>query len=510
MSQQGILSDPTSNFETLTGNTGGPVGPDGSGNINILGDGFLSVAGNPGSFTLTISDDGTVATTFTEDSGTATPLSNNINILGGTGVDTSGAGDTITIEAADAVPLLFTEDSGTATPALNNLNISGGNGIGTTGAGDTVTVAMESPFTGSFNFTAAVTANSFVTNNASTGLTISANEIEADGSNANIDIDLIPKGDGGTYTDRLKVNYGGATNAFTINGVSVDADVVACDSGGVTVIEYLANSISNTAATGPRILGARSRDAGGFTPSIVQNNDSLLDIYATGFDGTDYSTSAQIGMDVDGTPGNNDMPGRIVFYTSQNGTENLTEGMRIDSSQNIYFTQYTQNSLNYTGASGLQTELGPLTDGQLIIGATGGAPVAATLASADGSVTIANGTNSIDLSVTETSLSWNVETGTTEDLAADNGYIGNNAAGVTFTLPATASVGDTFIVTGLQASWTIAQNAGQTIYFGNQSTTTGAGGSLASTNARDVVEFICVVADTDFQVLSSIGNITVT
>jgi uncharacterized membrane protein YciS (DUF1049 family) len=42
--------------ETLTGNTGGAVGPDGSDNINVVGDGTtITVAGNPGTNTLTIS-----------------------------------------------------------------------------------------------------------------------------------------------------------------------------------------------------------------------------------------------------------------------------------------------------------------------------------------------------------------------------------------------------------------------------------------------------------------------
>jgi hypothetical protein len=44
----------TSNTNTLTGNTGGPVSPT-AGNINILGAGTVSVAGNPGTSTLTIS-----------------------------------------------------------------------------------------------------------------------------------------------------------------------------------------------------------------------------------------------------------------------------------------------------------------------------------------------------------------------------------------------------------------------------------------------------------------------
>ena len=39
---------------TLTGNAGGAVGPDGGGNINVLGAGDVTVTGNPGTNTLTI------------------------------------------------------------------------------------------------------------------------------------------------------------------------------------------------------------------------------------------------------------------------------------------------------------------------------------------------------------------------------------------------------------------------------------------------------------------------
>ncbi len=42
----------------LTGNSGGPVMPDGGGNINIVGSGDITVTGNPGTNTLTISDSG--------------------------------------------------------------------------------------------------------------------------------------------------------------------------------------------------------------------------------------------------------------------------------------------------------------------------------------------------------------------------------------------------------------------------------------------------------------------
>jgi hypothetical protein len=105
---------------------------------------------------------------------------------------------------------------------------------------------------------------------------------------------------------------------------------------------------------------------------------------------------------------------------------------------------------------------------------------------------------------------WSVETA---DMAAsaNHGYIANKAGTLTFTLPVTCAVGKTFRFTGINTAtgWKIAQNNGQTIYFGASATTTGAAGYLQSTAIRDGVEIVCVVADTDFNVVSSIGNITV-
>ncbi len=49
---------PVGEVTFLTGNTGGPVGPDGGGNINVLGAGAIAVAGNPGTNTLTITTSG--------------------------------------------------------------------------------------------------------------------------------------------------------------------------------------------------------------------------------------------------------------------------------------------------------------------------------------------------------------------------------------------------------------------------------------------------------------------
>lgn len=150
-----------------------------------------------------------------------------------------------------------------------------------------------------------------------------------------------------------------------------------------------------------------------------------------------------------------------------------------------------------------------LTNGQLLIGSTGADPVAATITAGAGiSVTVGAGTLTID---STNSVQWNSVSGTTQAMAVDSGYFANNAGATTLTLPTTAAVGDTIVVAQGSGggSWTIAQNNLQSIVYGNQTTTTGTGGSLASTANGDVVTLVCSVANTVFKVLSSVGNLAV-
>jgi hypothetical protein len=85
--------------ESLEGNSGGPVPPTGN-IIHVVGDGTtVTTVGNPGTSTLTIQAAGSVATTYDEDSGSATPSAGVLNIVGGTGITTQGSGNTVTINA---------------------------------------------------------------------------------------------------------------------------------------------------------------------------------------------------------------------------------------------------------------------------------------------------------------------------------------------------------------------------------------------------------------------------
>jgi hypothetical protein len=148
------------------------------------------------------------------------------------------------------------------------------------------------------------------------------------------------------------------------------------------------------------------------------------------------------------------------------------------------------------------------TDGQILIANTAStAPVWANVTSADSSVTITNGSGTIDLKTN--ALFWVEQTTTSVTMAENTCYITNNVALVTCTLPTTCAVGKRFILTGKGAGgWKIAQQAGQTIY-GATASTTGVGGSLASTATRDSVGLVCVTANVDFNVIESQGNLTI-
>lgn len=138
-----LLSSGSSTTETLTGNDGINVGPDGTGNINVVGDGStILTSGNAGTNTLTISVSEDVTTLYTTDAGNVTPSGGQINVFGANGISTAGAGNTITIANSDSVATVYTaNDATTATPSLGNLNVFGdGTLISTTAAGNTVTI----------------------------------------------------------------------------------------------------------------------------------------------------------------------------------------------------------------------------------------------------------------------------------------------------------------------------------------------------------------------------------
>jgi hypothetical protein len=252
MSQQGALSTASGGTDiTLTGNVGGVVEPDGAGNFTLEGTGFIVVTGNPGTNTLTWSDDGTVATTYDGDSGSATPSANTLTIAGGTGCSTSGASSTITINLDSSVPFSFPTDVGTAIPALNALSIAGGTGCTTSGAGSTVTVAVAATVPLSFagnSGTATPAANSLSV--------IGSGSLSVSGAGSTLTI----SGGGIVWeevtaaTKQMVVNKGYVANrataiTFTLPAAAAVGDVMRIGNYGVG-LSIIAQNAGQTVHTG--------------------------------------------------------------------------------------------------------------------------------------------------------------------------------------------------------------------------------------------------------------------
>jgi hypothetical protein len=146
----------------VTGNTGGPVGPaPTTNNVNIVGDGTtISVDGNPSTNTLTISSLGEAETTYTANTGTATPASGVLNVFGASGVTTTASGNTLIVETTGSVPTAFISNAGTAVPFSNALNVVGTGAITTSATGNTLTI-VGSGLISSINIQTFITSGTY-------------------------------------------------------------------------------------------------------------------------------------------------------------------------------------------------------------------------------------------------------------------------------------------------------------------------------------------------------------
>ena len=97
----------------------------------------------------------------------------------------------------------------------------------------------------------------------------------------------------------------------------------------------LAAGYTGNSAVGPRFALAKNRSADWSTQTIVASGDTLGDVEFQGSDGTNTIVGARITAAVDGTPGTNDMPGRLVFSTTADGASSPTERMRITNAGRV-------------------------------------------------------------------------------------------------------------------------------------------------------------------------------
>jgi hypothetical protein len=575
---------------TLTGDTGGPISPDGGGNINIetgytsgpLAQGTAEFSGSGNTLSLTFTDPNantgigvnalkSIAinsagnTAVGSNAGISISgsgqhclfgVSSGISLIGaapGAGGGNHGFGQLTLYQLIDGVDNIAIGDTAggnlindeSCNIYLNNQGVVGdnftlriGSGTGATPGTQELSNAYISGIDGVNVGSVASVVSISGDHLGSTTITAGSGISVTPGANT-ITIAATGGGAAGAVTFQAQSGSGGTIPKGTlvyVNGISAgiplvkEADALSSHTHspavgmvltsvgvGVTGDVQISGLISgiDTSTPGLSIGGIvymSAAVAGGIT-ATRPTGTNLIQVIGTcvAVDATNGSIILDIPSDVvkvPNVPSNNIWVGNASALPVETA---LANGVLTYNTTSHAFSgsALTQNSLLYGGASNAISSLGVASNGQIAIGSTGTTPVLATITAGSG-ISVTNGAGSITIANTSTGMTWSEVTGTSQAMAVNTGYIANNAGLVTLTLPATAAVGDIVRVTGKGAGgWLIAQNSGQTIFFGTSTTTTGVGGSLASTQRRDGVELVCVTANNDWNVLSVQGNLTV-
>ena len=132
-------------------------------------------------------------------------------------------------------------------------------------------------------------------------------------------------------------NFGGASQLYYDDsnnrlgiGISAPDQLLHVQDGNI-LLQHNANNQFST-----ELQFTKSGHGTDGSQTVVQTGDILGEIVFKGSDGDEFVTAAAITGKVGyTTPGNNDMPGNIIFSTTQDGSVSLTEALRIDQSQGV-------------------------------------------------------------------------------------------------------------------------------------------------------------------------------
>lgn len=266
---------------------------------------------------------------------------------------------------------------------------------------------------------------------------------------------------------------------------SLLADIVPAIQGGVSVQETL-QQVFNLMLSNI-ILHNSGNPNGSVSGSIYQlcwdTSDNILYVCTT-----TGSTSTAVWTQVAISLGN-------IVTSAQGGT-----GI---SNPTIHTLPIAQGASNFNF-------VGPLTNGQLLVGSTGIDPVAAGI-TAGTNIGITNGAGTITINATNAaSFVTTHVTGTSQSMSSWQTYVADNGSLVTLTLPAMSAYGDQINIVGKGAGgWSIAQGASQSINLNSSTTTVGVGGSASSTNANNCLILICTNTNLTWTAISIVGTITV-
>lgn len=193
----------------------------------------------------------------------------------------------------------------------------------------------------------------------------------------------------GTATNGINIVGNPATFTLTasLSGLYTDGDFIfRNDAVGTPRVITISNSNANALSSANLTIAVTNASFDPFT--LYQVNATQT--YAVGIDNSDADTFKI-------TDGINPSIGNVLFQITSAGVPSFPTGPLVVGSGGTGVNSITANAFIIGDGANPVNEIGPLTNGQLIIGSTGAAPVAATLTAGAG-ITITPGAGSITIS----------------------------------------------------------------------------------------------------------------
>jgi hypothetical protein len=258
-----------------------------------------------------------------------------VGLTAGTGISVSGS----PITGSGSITV-------TNTAPDQIVTLTAGSNVTITGTYPSFTIAATGLSTGDVVGPASATDNAIARFDGTTGKLIqnSAVTIADDGATV-ISVN--------TTADALRITQTGTGNAILVeDSANPDASPFVVDASGnvgvgtLTPTSFVGSGVAvvSTSSFAPSsAVVNKTNDSGAGAISllkdranaIVNSGDSVGFLNFRAYDGASYIEAARITGAVDGTPGTNDMPGRLVFSTTADGASSPTERMRIDSAGNV-------------------------------------------------------------------------------------------------------------------------------------------------------------------------------
>lgn len=330
-----------------------------------------------------------------------------------------------------------------------------------------------------------------------------APELSARGTDTNIDLKISAKGTGSVLVNTIDIdsvgNISGIVSGIFPGSSSGQATLLAQAAAGTPTLE-LPNTSGILALASAIPALPLSLANGGTGAALTANNGGIF--YSNASTGAILAGTATAGQVL--RSGASSTPS---WSTATYPATTTINQLLYSSSNDVVAGVTAANSASLVSSStGVPTWSNSMTNGDIIIGATGAQPQVGSIGAGTG-ITVTPGPNSIVIAATAGGggLTWSVIIGTSQAAVVNSGYIPSDVGLTTITLPASAMAGSVISIQGQSSGgWLIQAPGAQVIRVGSSPSMPG--GSVASANRYDAITLVCIVADSEWGMYGPVSS----